>query len=318
MKDHYRTLGVASNASEQEIKLAYRRLAKRYHPDVNAGANGAEEKFKEITEAYSILSDFGLRNNYDSKRNRPLFYEAVSTPEKKDPRRKEYSEEELEWARTRHKKRTLANIARRKNILKGMVITFILFMASSAGFEYWIEKKREKESRIMTLRLDSLLKQSRNYEKTEIESMDSPFDPIFGAGVYVSNSKNKFYVFMPFSDAVICAVQSEWPFRTIRNEFIHAQNGFVMKGMPDGEYYFKLYTGKKWDVKKKNLDGRVRRILGGFTKDEMFFKVESKPYRLQSDFKKNRDTITFDTITISPRILKLTPITKEEFFDPGK
>ena len=55
-KDYYEILGVSKNASDQEIKRAFRKLAKQYHPDVNK-EKGAEEKFKEIGEAYAVLSD---------------------------------------------------------------------------------------------------------------------------------------------------------------------------------------------------------------------------------------------------------------------
>jgi curved DNA-binding protein CbpA len=56
-KDLYEILGVDRNATEEEIKKAYRRLAKKYHPDLNPGDKEAEQKFKEINEAYEILSD---------------------------------------------------------------------------------------------------------------------------------------------------------------------------------------------------------------------------------------------------------------------
>ncbi len=63
-KDYYETLGVDKSASADDIKLAFRRLAKKYHPDVNK-ETGAEEKFKEIQEAYAVLSDEGRRKQYD-------------------------------------------------------------------------------------------------------------------------------------------------------------------------------------------------------------------------------------------------------------
>ena len=64
-KDYYSILGVNRNASEREIKQAYRKLARKYHPDVNPGDKSAEAKFKEINEAYEVISDKEKRRKYD-------------------------------------------------------------------------------------------------------------------------------------------------------------------------------------------------------------------------------------------------------------
>lgn len=64
-KDYYASLGVAKDASEQDIKKAYRKLAVKFHPDKNPGDAKAEERFKEISEAYAVLSDPEKRRNYD-------------------------------------------------------------------------------------------------------------------------------------------------------------------------------------------------------------------------------------------------------------
>lgn len=64
-KDYYRVLGVSKTAGEKEIKQAYRKLARKYHPDVNPGDRGAESRFKEIGEAYEVLSDPDKRRKYD-------------------------------------------------------------------------------------------------------------------------------------------------------------------------------------------------------------------------------------------------------------
>jgi molecular chaperone DnaJ len=64
-KDFYQTLGVSKSATADEIKKAYRKLAMQYHPDKNQGNKKAEEKFKEISEAYETLSDDEKRKNYD-------------------------------------------------------------------------------------------------------------------------------------------------------------------------------------------------------------------------------------------------------------
>src|SRR5438045_6495082 len=64
-KDYYESLGVARTASDAEIKKAFRKLAREYHPDVAKDKKKAEEKFKEINEAYEVLSDPAKRKKYD-------------------------------------------------------------------------------------------------------------------------------------------------------------------------------------------------------------------------------------------------------------
>ncbi len=67
-KDFYKILGVAKDASDADIKKAYRKLARQHHPDTNAGNNASEKKFKDISEAYSVLSDPEERQQYDAIR----------------------------------------------------------------------------------------------------------------------------------------------------------------------------------------------------------------------------------------------------------
>ena len=64
-RDYYEVLGIGRNADAAAIKKAYRKLAKKYHPDMNSGDTNMEQKFKEVTEAYEVLNDPEKKKLYD-------------------------------------------------------------------------------------------------------------------------------------------------------------------------------------------------------------------------------------------------------------
>jgi DnaJ-class molecular chaperone len=80
-KDYYSTLGVAKTASDKEIKQAYRKLARKHHPDVNPGDKSAEATFKEINEAYEVLGDPAKRKKYDELGANWRMYEQAAQSE---------------------------------------------------------------------------------------------------------------------------------------------------------------------------------------------------------------------------------------------
>ena len=85
-KDYYSTLGVAKTATEKEIKQAYRKLARKHHPDVNPGDKKAESRFKDLTEAYEVLGDPAKRKKYDELGANWRAYEQAGAGQGFDPR----------------------------------------------------------------------------------------------------------------------------------------------------------------------------------------------------------------------------------------
>ena len=74
-KDYYATLGVPKTASAKEVKQAFRKMARKYHPDVNPGDKAAESRFKEINEAYEVVGDPDKRKKYDELGSNWKMYE---------------------------------------------------------------------------------------------------------------------------------------------------------------------------------------------------------------------------------------------------
>src|SRR6058998_3123727 len=85
-KDYYSSLGVAKTATDKEIKQAYRKLARKHHPDVNPGDKAAETRFKDINEAYEVLGDSAKRKKYDELGANWRMYEQAGAGQGFDPR----------------------------------------------------------------------------------------------------------------------------------------------------------------------------------------------------------------------------------------
>lgn len=319
MRDFYRILGVPDNATMADIKSAYRRLAKLYHPDLNPGSRHSEEKFKEILDAYTILSDEELRAQYDRKRrmgyNAEPFHSGTAE-KKRDPGRKEYPPEYIEMMRQRNRSRVVKQINRRKKILRGMVITFTLYLIGTAVFEAWISKQREEEAAAIVQRLNEKRRTDSVHNANDvIQNLDSPYDSIFGPGRTTWLSPNQLVVINPFSDAVICLMRADTPYVTIRNEFIHARQTFVMRELPNGTYQVKVYTGEEWSDYLSVPDGRR---LGGFSRNEKFFLLNHDAITLLKPTYNQQHTITSDTVRIDTSMAEIRLISKEEFFrSPG-
>lgn len=96
--DYYKILGVDKNASEKDIKKAFRKLAREYHPDKNPGNNAAEQKFKQINEAYEVLADQEKRKKYDQYGKDWMHADEIEKAKKsRGQQRSQYTESDNPW-----------------------------------------------------------------------------------------------------------------------------------------------------------------------------------------------------------------------------
>ncbi|MGL4596768.1 MAG: J domain-containing protein [Bacteroidia bacterium] len=323
-KNYYHILGVPENAGDSDIKQAYRALAKRWHPDKNPGNFAAEEKFKEILEAYLTLSDPMLRRQYDMKLLRHDLYNdnvtftAPDTQEDKRDRRKTYSEDFMNRVRNKTQERSQAHIKRRKYIFGGMLITFIVFMVWASIFQYNIDKERELQAQILEMRIRNAKVAEKQTTPLVIQDLDSPFDGWFGTPVYTRFSPNELVIISPFSDAVVCVTEADAPYRTIRNEFIHARRSFNIRELPNGRFRVKIYTGENWNLKKSMvLNFRLGKAYGGFEKDEELYLIDLPPFALKKPTYDEPNTNTSDTIILDPTRVQMREMSTTEFFANG-
>ena len=314
MKDYYQILGVSRLASAEEIKLAYRSLAKQFHPDLNPGNAEAEERFKEISRAYDTLSDEMERKKYDFR----LMYGGIgyasatkqTNTAAEDPRKEQLKREAYE----RHKKKKEAASAayRKRTVYVGISILAIIVFALNSGGD-----KSEREMKIIQFeekhRDEYLRVEAEEKEKRDIHTADSPYDSIFGEGVYADSSQNTLFIVNNLKqDIVACLVEKQSPLKRIRNEFIRSRESYNMGQLPNGAYNLMIYRGLHW------TPGRLRsgeRETGWFATDTAFFQTAEFPIIMKKKNNKKGHPYTKSSIILTDSLLKLMhPITSNEFF----
>lgn len=320
MTNLYRILGVSEYATDQQIRQAYRALAKRYHPDLNPGDERAAEKFKEVAAAYEVLSDSFLRSNYDKKRLRETLYtpgpfsfnNQNPQPESDTAKRRAfYSEATWNWAETKRRRKEEAHYNRRRNIFVAMTISFVVFIGAAFWFDSWVQQQRETEAEEMAAMFAKIQQEDGLLIPPPpiIEDLDSPFDTVFGEGVYEDYSPHSITILCPPSESVVCLVQAKSPWRTIRNEYVTPGKWFTLRNVPKGAYFFKIYTGGGWDPKIKQRGITA----GGFTYNPEYYISEEKPIVMTSETKVLPNIK--DTLSLQPEHHRFRKISAQEFLE---
>ncbi len=306
MTDHYKTLGISRRAKPEEIKAAYRFLAKRFHPDLNPGNLRAEERFKEISVAYETLSDPLERKRYDFK----LMYGGTlnyppgagspqgAAREKEDPAR----EEAKRKAYTRHKekKKQEAALYKRRAVFISICVVLVIVFGLNAPNE-----KTEREE-MMQRFLDKNHKaylQSEPEEKVvrEIQTADSPYDSLFGGSRYDDFSDNSLLIGNKLQkDVIVSLVEYGKQGKTIRNKFIRSGDMYNIVHLPDGKYNLLVFAGKRWNPAAE-IPGLGAK--GTFTADTAFYRAGSGPIIMKKTVEKGLSHFSSYGIVLNDSVL---------------
>ncbi len=315
IKNYYIILGLNTAASTDEIKAAYRMLAKKYHPDKNLGNKSAEEFFKEIQQAYAVLSNPEKRKKYDLT----FFHNETQTKQKQTTA---YSGNAYQYAQQKAQEKyqynNLKNQPKKKDKTEShqilvsisialMLLYFIISYSTGTSNQTTIAQRSLKTSKTAV---------NNNKEKVpEINDFDSPYSYFFGEEVSNSESKNCITIHnSEQSEAVVCLVEDQHPNTTIRNQYINAGSTFKMNNIPDGNYFLKVFYGNNWDTTKTYLN---KKIKGGFTSEIAFVKLNTENTVFKMKQEHAGATISFSSyeIELNPyQKDQVLPITAEEFF----
>lgn len=317
-KNYYILLGVTSTATSDELKVAYRNLAKKYHPDINPNNKSAEDFFKEIQQAYTILSDPEKRKLYDLK-----FFGATQNNSRNGSTTKstytQYNGNAYQYAQQQAAQKNQFYTNRKANpkkrdkseryqILASIIIAFFLlyFIISYSS------RKRVRPAKIVTKQVE--IKEPQK-TKPQIDDYASPYSYFFGKEITDENSQNNISIHnSDISEAVVCLVDAGKDKKTIRNQYINVGRSFKMINIPDGNYFLKIYYGTNWDSTKTFTNTPIK---GGFSNEIGFFALNTGKNAFKMQHKEDGSSVSFSShvIGINPNLKNgIVELSPEEFF----
>lgn len=284
-KNYYTILGVSANASFDELKLAYRNLAKKYHPDVNPNNKAAEDMFKEIQQAYDVLSNADKRSLYDVKQARKT---TSGGPQYKS-NSAQYTGNAYQYAQqqAQRKNQFYSTVkpkpkkhdkTERYQILISVGIAFVLLyliISYSSG----TRTVPAKASNLVVSEKSVITKKPEAPQI--IKTSATPYDSFWKDEYAEEGNQNSIWIEnFEKSDAIVCLVQCNKPHRVIRHVFVNKNNYFEMSRIPDGNYSLKIYYGNNWDTAQKQANDK---LVGGFTNELDFVeeRTEKKCIKMQ-------------------------------------
>jgi len=331
--NYYIVLGVKNTATFEEIKSAYRELAKKYHPDKNPNNKAAEDFFKEVQQAYAVLSNPEKRKKFDlqfSYANRPKQQTTQSkqyTYQQYTGNAYQYAQQQAQYRQqprpnAQQRKRSKPDKSENHYILISVGVALVLLYAIMSYSSKSGNKRQDIVNPYYSRLADSLKQYTKVYEaasgrnKAEeepaIHNFDSPYSSFFGEEISDPDSKNSITINNGNTmEVVVCLVNSDN--KTIRNQYMPVSTTFKMNNIPDGRYSIKVLFGNTWSAKQTFLNGKIK---GGFLADVEFEKMNTGKNMLLMQQKKEGSSTSFSSyeITLSPFIDGGGEIIKEEEF----
>ncbi len=330
-RNYYILLEVKTTATADEIKAAYRILAKKYHPDKNIGNKAAEEYFKEIQQAYAVLSNPEKREKYDLKSSYGSRTQAQQRSNSSGP---QYAGNAYQYAQQQaqarqqsasrtdgqayyQQKKSTSGQSDKKNssdswqVLVSVGIALVLLY-------FIISYSTEKTTATANIEIQSSEKTENAVEKLSepmINNFDSPYTTFFGDEVNDPGSKNSISIFnSSYSEAVVCLIEKNAPNTVIRNQYMVNASEFKINGIPDGKYFLRVYYGSEWNPEKFFIN---KTIKGGFNKENSFVEMNGgkDAFIMKKEKKGTSDSYSTYEIHISPFDKEnVKSISAEEFF----
>ena len=325
-KNYYIILGVKSTANSDEIKSAYRELAKKYHPDKNQGNKAAEDYFKEIQQAYSVLSNPEKRKKYDlgfSNGNTYAQQRSYSSSTQYTGNAYQYAQQQAQAKQQQQRPPQQRPPQKSDNsesfqiiVSVGIALILLYFIISYSTDKPQNATSISKED---SVKITGLFKQADKIaapaeEEPQINNYDSPYSDLFGKEVYDDVSKNNITIYNSgASEAVVCLVDKASE-KTIRNQYMGSGATFKMNEVPDGDYFLKVYFGNDWD---KNKIFAGSKIKGGFKTEKGFSELNTGKDALKMKREKAGAGHSFSSyeISITPDATEnVKEISAQEFF----
>lgn len=316
--NYYTVLGIKNTATFAEIKTVYRELAKKYHPDRNPGNKAAEDFFKEIQQAYAVLSNPEKRKKYDLKFSYSTSQKNTQTRTR--PANSQYNGNAYQYAQQQEKQKFYqSQTTQNKKTEKTERHPILISIGIAMILLYFIISYSTKNENPKSIAEQPVAKTETLVEKEEIDSssisnFDSPYTSYFGKEVYDNESKNVITINNSNNcEAVVCLEEINATHKTIRNQYMMRGTTFKMNNIPDGIYFLKAYFGNNWNTKKQITNI----IVGGFKDEICFAKLNLGRENLQMHQQKMGSSVSYSSfeITLNPyETNEIQKITVSDFF----